>query len=162
MLFGGESIMEEAGDKFPYLMVCSTFSKAFSSAGIRLGWIIANEFFIEQIHKIKDSYNVNFFSQKVGEIILDHYDFFLRRIEEIQEIRDWFIQKLNTLGYFTLPSSANFVFTSPPNKNAKEIYEFLLRNKILVRYFANYPEFLRISIGTKIQMEILYETLKNF
>lgn len=162
VLFGGESVIKEAGEIFPHLMVCSTFSKAFSAAGIRLGWIVANEFLIEQIYKVKDSYNVNFFSQKVGEIILDHYDFFLERIQEIRETRDWFVHKLDSLGFYTLPSSTNFVFTSPPKINAKEIYEDLLKHKILVRYFPKYPEFLRISIGTRTQMEILYEVLKNF
>ncbi|MFN3604404.1 MAG: histidinol-phosphate transaminase [Leptonema sp. (in: bacteria)] len=162
VFFGGESVSEEAGILYPHLMVCSTFSKAFSLAGMRLGWILANEFFIEQMNKIKDSYNINFFSQKTGELVLDNLEYFYKRIEEIIQTREWFIRKMDSLGYFTLPSSTNFVFTSPPDKQAKNIYEYLLKNKILVRYFSNYPEFLRISIGTQKQMETLYEILKNY
>jgi histidinol-phosphate aminotransferase len=160
VFFGAESIMEHAGtNEYPFLMACSTFSKAFSLAGLRLGWIIAHQDWIEEMDKIRDSYNVNLFTQKVGEIVLNYYDYFIENIEEIIKTRDWFIEMLNQLNFYTLPSKTNFVFTSPPDKNAKELYEFLFRNNILVRYFKDYPEFLRITIGTREQMEVLYEVL---
>lgn len=163
VFFGGESLIEEAGkEEYSLLMVCTTFSKGFSLAGLRLGWLKANEEIIKQINKIKDSYNINIFSQKAGEIVLNNYDYFLEKIQEIVKTREWFLEKLNSLRYYTLPSSTNFIFTSPPNKKAKELYEYLLENKILVRYFSNYPEFLRISIGTRSQMERVYEVIKNF
>ena len=158
VFFGAESIMEEAGsDKFPLLMACSTFSKAFALAGLRLGWLIAHPEWIEEFDKIRDSYNVNLFTQKVGEIVLTKWDYFMRNIENIVRTRDNFIQKLNKINFYTLPSKANFIFTSPPDKKAKELYEYLYKNHILVRFFKDYPEFLRISIGTEKQMEILYD-----
>ncbi len=162
VFFGGESVMEESGtSEYPLLMACSTFSKAFSSAGLRLGWIIAHDYFIENFDKVRDSYNVNIFTQKVGEMILNHYDYFINNINKIIKTREWFISKLNQLNFLTLPSQTNFVFTSPPDKNAQELYEYLFINKILVRYFSDQPHFLRITIGTQEQMEILYEVIQE-
>jgi histidinol-phosphate aminotransferase len=162
VFFGAESIMEEAGsDKFPLLMACSTFSKAFALAGLRLGWLIAHPDWIEEFDKIRDSYNVNLFSQKVGEIVLNNWDYFMANIKKIIETRDNFIQKLNQMNFFTLPSKTNFIFTSPPDRKAQDVYEYLYENHILVRYFKDYPEFLRISIGTENQMEILIDALQK-
>lgn len=162
VFFGGESIMKEAGTlEYPLLMACSTFSKAFSLAGLRLGWIVASHEFIKNFDKVRDSYNVNIFTQKVGEIVLNYYDYFINNIKNIINTREWFISKLNDLKFLTLPSQTNFVFTSPPDRNAKELYEYLFSNKILVRYFSDQPQFLRISIGTQKQMEILYEYIQK-
>lgn len=162
VFFGGESVMFDAGSSdFPNLMVCSTFSKAFSGAGLRLGWIIAHEDWITELDKIRDSYNVNVFSQFAGSVILKHWEEFEKRWHSIIQTREWFSEKLKSTGFHTLPSRTNFVFTSPPDKNAKALYEYLFANKILVRYFSAYPEFLRISIGTQQQMEIVYETLRK-
>ncbi|MCS7204912.1 MAG: histidinol-phosphate transaminase [Leptospiraceae bacterium] len=160
VFFGGETIMYEAGSEdYPLLMACSTFSKAFSSAGLRLGWLIANPVWIKQFDKIRDSYNINIFTQKVGEMILNEWDYFHSRIQEIIQTREWFIEKLKDLNFFTLPSKTNFVFTSPPDQNAQKLYEKLLTKNILVRYFSQIPAFLRITIGTKEQMEVVYEEI---
>ncbi len=163
VFFGGDSVVEEAGsEEFPMLMVCSTFSKAFSMAGLRLGWLIANPVWIQEINKIRDSYNINIFTQRVGEIIIDHWEYFQEKIKEIIKIREWFIDMLNSLNFHTLPSCANFVYTSPPDKNGNNLYNYLLSNGILVRYFKENPAFVRISIGKKHDMEILYEKLKKY
>ncbi|GIW23689.1 MAG: histidinol-phosphate aminotransferase [Candidatus Sericytochromatia bacterium] len=162
VFFGAESVMEEAGsDDYPMLMVCSTFSKAFSLAGLRLGWLIAHQKWIEEFDKIRDSYNVNLFTQKVGLLILENYSYFKNNINKIIEIRDWFIAQLKKLNFITLPSKTNFIYTSPPDKNAKDLYEYLLSKNILVRYFKENPEYLRITIGSKEQMEVLLDVLQD-
>jgi histidinol-phosphate aminotransferase len=72
-------------------------------------------------------------------------------------------------GWFTYRSEANFLFTEPKNAQlqtgpevAKQVYDFLVSHKILVRLFASHAltaSFIRISIGTDAEMAALNETL---
>jgi histidinol-phosphate/aromatic aminotransferase/cobyric acid decarboxylase-like protein len=57
-----------------------------------------------------------------------------------------------------LPSDANFVFWKI--ENAKEMYEYLLENKIVVRYWDKYPDRIRVSIGTQKEMEAFLACVK--
>ncbi len=163
VFFGGESIMNEAGsEEYPLLMSVSTFSKAFSLCGLRIGWMVAHQSIISEMDKIRDSYNVNIFSQFVALSVLENLDYFYKRIDEIIKTREWFINSLNQIHFSTLPSQTNFVFTSPPNKGGEELYNFLLNRNILVRFFKEYKEYVRISIGTQSHMETLYEAIKEW
>ena len=170
--FGGESIAEYAGTKkYPRLMSCNTFSKAYSLAGQRIGWLIADESIISEIDKIRDSYNVSRLAQTAALAALQDMEEIKRRIKIICETRDWLINELNKLNFYTLPSSSNFIFTSPPKLSlnqsideAKIFYDYLLQNKVLIRYFPvdKLREFVRISIGTKKEMERLVELIHKF
>jgi len=62
---------------------------------------------------------------------------------------------LDAIGYGVIPSKANFVFATPPDRNSKRVYDSLYARKILVRYFSDplLAHGLRISIGTRGEME---------
>jgi histidinol-phosphate aminotransferase len=82
--------------------------------------------------------------------------------DKIIATREWTVSELEKLGFKTLPSQANFVFTEPVGKNAAEVAQYLRDHKILVRYF-NKPrinQFLRITIGTDKEMQALIDALK--
>jgi histidinol-phosphate aminotransferase len=71
---------------------------------------------------------------------------------------------MNNLGFDTIPSSANFIFTKHKRKPAAEIADYLRENSIIVRYF-NKPRidnYLRITIGTDAECLALINTLKAF
>ena len=74
------------------------------------------------------------------------------------------VDELDKLGFETLPSSANFIFTTNKNIDAKDLFEYLKEHRIFVRYF-NKPrinQYLRITIGTQEQMEALVEAIKEY
>ncbi|HKL48440.1 MAG TPA: aminotransferase class I/II-fold pyridoxal phosphate-dependent enzyme, partial [Desulfuromonadales bacterium] len=75
--------------------------------------------------------------------------------ERIRETRRWFTEQLKDLGYEVIPSQANFVFTSPPDRDGERVYEALFERRILVRYFSDplLRHGMRITIGTREQME---------
>ncbi len=158
--FGSQSVMQDAG-VVSNLMVCSTFSKAFSLAGMRIGWLIAHPELIREIDKIRDSYNVSALSQAAALAALRHLPLLQEHTVEICRVRDSFMDSLRTMGFEVLPSSANFVFASPPSRNGQAVYDFLLDHNILVRHFSEerIRPFVRISIGRDEDMRRVADLL---
>ena len=90
-------------------------------------------------------------------------DYFERCRKAIMETRAWIIDELNRLGFRVLPSMANFIFAAAPGISGKD-YQMALRNaNIIVRYFngERTKDFVRITIGSKTQMEQLLKVTKE-
>ena len=70
---------------------------------------------------------------------------------KIRATRGWFTAEIARLGYKVVPSSGNFLFVSPPDRDGQRVYEGLFAQKILVRHFTDplLKHGLRISIGTQ-------------
>lgn len=159
--FGSESLMSSAMGN---IIVSSSFSKAFSLAGMRLGWAVADPILIQQFDKVRDSYNLSILAQVAAIAALENRNENDERIHEICERRDRYSGFFIERGFECLQSSANFIFVSPPDRNARRYFEMLGENKILVRYFnsGRISEFVRITIGTEIQMQRLLSVTDQY
>ena len=150
--------------KYPNIVVIRTFSKSFSLAGARLGYCIANEDIILALDKVKDSYNINIFSQLCGYYIFDFIEEIKKNINEIIQNRKELQRKLLELGFYVLPSFANFLFVKPPYNDAKKLYLLLKSKNIFVRYFTfphKIKDYVRITIGKKKDNLALIEVIKS-
>lgn len=158
--FCNQSLMQKAGGR---LMVTSTFSKAFSLAGMRVGWIAADPFFITQIDKVRDSYNLSKPAQAAALAALENKDENNQKIRDICERRDRVIQSLRSAGFHCLDSGANFIFCSPPDRDAKSYFEKLGQMNIVVRYFSDLrvSEFVRVTVGSEAQMQTFLEATRE-
>lgn len=158
--FGSQSLMKK---RHPLLMVCGTFSKAYSLAGMRIGWLIADSNLIAELDKLRDSYNVSYLAQECALAALRHLPIIEEHIQEICRVRDRFSEALTAIGYTVLPSNANFVFVRPPNQNGKQVYDYLYNHGVLVRHFSQerLQSFIRISIGTDDDMQRVIELLMS-
>ncbi|MDP8236702.1 MAG: histidinol-phosphate transaminase [Candidatus Erginobacter occultus] len=142
---------------YPNLLVTRTCSKSYSLAGARVGYAFASEEMIAGIMKVKDSYNLNAVSAAAAAAALADREYFFLTAEKIVTQRERLRETLSGLGFSVFPSGANFLLCRPPGGRAGEIYEALLERKILVRWFdtPRLREFIRISVGTPEEMEIL-------
>lgn len=149
--------------RYPNVVVTRTFSKSYSLAGMRLGLAIARPEVIEALDKIRDHYNLDRLAQAAAAAALADQDYFLECVRRVRETRAWFTGELRVLGYGVIPSRANFVFATPPDRNGKRVYDGLYQRQILVRYFTDplLREGLRISIGTREEMERTLEALRE-
>ncbi|HAX97624.1 MAG TPA: histidinol-phosphate transaminase [Candidatus Atribacteria bacterium] len=145
--------------KYPHLIVLRTLSKSYSLAGIRVGFLIAHPEMIRGLLKVKDSYNVSWFSQKAATAALQDLHYMMSNVEKIKRTRRDFSQAMSRLGYSVLPSEANFVMVQRPGDNLESEYLYLKKNHILVRYFSEWPDSMRISIGTDSNMQLLIQVL---
>jgi len=149
--------------KYDNVVVTRTLSKSYALAGMRLGLAIARPEIIAALDKIRDHYNLDRLAQAACVASLKDQDYFLESCRRIRETRQWFSEALHSIGYSVIPSQANFVFASPPDRNGKRVYDSLYARKILVRYFSDplLAHGLRISIGTREEMERTLATLSE-
>ncbi len=163
--FGGESAIPLT-KKYDNLLVTQTFSKSRSLAGARLGFGIGNKKLIEDLNTIKYStnpYNINRATMAAGIGALEDEEYTKENCKTIIENRIFTKNELEKIGFEVLDSKCNFVFAKHKNIDGKEIYLELKKRGILVRHFDKpiLSQYNRITVGTKEQMEILIENLKE-
>jgi len=152
--------------KYDNLVVVQTFSKSRSMAGMRIGYAISNPTLIGYLDDIKNSFNsytMNLPSQLTGVAAVLDNEYFEDKIEKIIETREWVKDELAKLGFSFTDGAGNFVFATHKDYLASRLFDELRKRNIYVRYW-NAPrisEYLRITIGTKKEMETLLETLRE-
>ncbi|MDA7950955.1 MAG: histidinol-phosphate transaminase [Pirellulaceae bacterium] len=150
-------------EAYPNIMVSRTLSKSYSLAGLRFGYLVATPPLIEQLLKVKDSYNCNALSIAAATAAIADQKWFAQNRQKILTQREKFSDELSQLGFEVLPSSANFVWCSHPAHESQTLYKRLRENHILVRYmrYPHWGEGLRITIGTEEQLEALLVILRR-
>lgn len=157
-----ESVMDLIG-RYDNLIVLKTMSKAFGSAGLRLGFMCAGEVLCEAVKKIKSPYNVNTVSQVFGRIILSHYDEIKSNIKTVRENAGYLKSELSKLDSPHIAriydTSANFVFMDISSaEKAAKIKESLMKKGVAIRCMGHR---LRITAGTREECDIFLTKFKE-
>lgn len=149
--------------RYDNVVVTRTLSKSYSLAGMRLGLAVARPQVIAALDKIRDHYNLDRLAQAAATAALEDQDYFRDCVSKIVAIRENFIVELRAIGHEVLPSSGNYVFASPPDRDGKRVYEALFSRRILVRHFSDplLAHGLRISIGTPEEMTATLKALRE-
>ena len=163
--FGGESCVPLT-QKYPNLLVVQTYSKSRSMAGARLGYAIGDASLIQDLETIKFStnpFNVNQLTMKAGAAALAEQSYYDGNCQKIMETRDYTTRELEKLGFTVLPSKTNFIFAKKPGLAGAALYQGLKERGVLVRYFDKdrIRDYNRITIGTREQMDILLEKVRE-
>ena len=150
--------------KYPNIVVLNTMSKAWGSAGIRLGMAFASKDIIDILNKVKYPYNVNALPQREAlELLADPYEvdkwvrtILLERSRVVDAI------KVLPICRKVYPTDANFVLVEVDD--ARKTYEYLVDRGIIVRnrnsvHLCN--GCLRITIGTKTENQELLAALRT-
>lgn len=165
--FGGESALPLL-KKYENLLIAQTFSKSRSLAGMRIGYLLGNEKLIKYINDCKysfNSYTMNQTSIVMGVEAVKDKGYFLDCTKKIIDTREWAKGEFSKLGFTFADSMSNFLFVTHPSYDAVDLFESLRAEGIYVRHF-NRPEriknYLRITIGTREEMERLFEFLRGY
>ena len=164
--FAGKSALELI-DRYDNLIDVQTFSKARSMAGMRIGYAISNPTLIKYLNDAKysfNSYTMNQTSLVCGVEAVKDRTYFEEQTAKIIETREWSKKQLSALGFVFPDSRANFIFAKHPEFDAKELFEALKKENIYVRFLggSRIKDYLRISIGTRQEMEMLISFLKTY
>ena len=159
--FGGESAVSLIGE-YDNLLVIQTFSKSRQLAGGRLGLGIACQELIDDLNKLKFSFNpysVNNLTLLEGAAAMEDVEYFDACRKQIIKTRAYTTAALRARGFQIPESTANFIWASPVRISGKEYYEKLREKGILVRYFSGErtKNHVRITIGSDEQMQRLIE-----
>jgi histidinol-phosphate aminotransferase len=144
------------------VIVLRTFSKMYGLAGLRVGYCIAKEGFIEAIKKVSPPFSVNRLAQIGASAALDDKEH-TRKTKEINESGKKFLyEQLEKMSVFHIPSETNFI-TLEVKVDASRISEELQKNGVIIRTLAMYgkPTFLRVTIGTAEQNKKFIKIFKQ-
>ena len=163
--FGGQSCLPLI-KKYDNLLVCQTFSKFRSLAGGRLGFALASPGLIADLEKIKystNSYNINRLTMAAAIATLDSSEYYVENSRKIQANRAYTTEKLAELGFETLPSVTNFIFTRCPAVDGCTLYRELKARGVLVRHWdkAEISDWCRVTIGAREQMDIFLDRVRE-
>jgi histidinol-phosphate aminotransferase len=148
--------------QFANVVVTRSLSKAYSLAGLRLGYAIAHPALIAQMMKVKDSYNCDAVAMAAGAAALEDQAYARSTWENVKSERARVSAELAQMGWAVLPSQANFILATVPGGRAKEMYLGLKNQGILVRYFdlPGLHDKLRITIGQSNENNALLAGVK--
>ena len=147
--------------RHPNVVVSRTLSKAYSLAGIRFGFAVAQPAVARELLKVKDSYNCDAVSICAAVAALKDPDYARAVWQKIRSERARLTEALERQGWDVIPSHANFVFARPPHGRAEQTYRALKSVNILVRYFdrPGLSDKVRITVGTPSENDALLSAL---
>ena len=136
---------------FQNVIVSHTLSKAYGLAGLRIGFGLAHPQLIDLMNRVRQPFNVNHLAMVAAVAALDDDVF----INESRRVNSAGLALLKTeLGNRHLATIAAFGnFITFKIESAKQVFEALLRQGVIVRPIAGYglPDYLRVTVGTETQ-----------
>jgi len=147
------------------LLVVRTFSKSHSLAGMRVGYAIGPPKLIAALGLVRDAFNsypLDMLAQTAAIAAIKDRPYLAQTLSQVIITRDTTAARLREMGYYVLPSHTNFILIQTPE--AQGLYNYLLKNKILARYWATprLKDYLRVSIGTNKEMEAFLQCVQEF
>lgn len=148
-----------------HVFVTRTFSKLFSLAGCRLGYVAGWPEGVKMVQKLCTPHNTNAFAMKFAEKILETPGVLQSLIDKFNEGRSWLIEALDAKGYAHKGEAGNFIFIKTRTDAQTKVERMKAEKKILIKSYPNVGEFgtcLRVSIGEKKYMEQFVSALNKF
>lgn len=150
-------------DYNPQIVVLRTFSKIYGLASLRIGYGIGHPDVINELHKVRDPFNVNRLAQYAAKAAIEDQSFV--RYCRIQNSigKKMIMEKLSELGFSYYEPHGNFILFDT-KRPAEEGFQALLQRGIIVRPGSQlgYPTHLRVTIGTKEENEEFLKALTEW
>ena len=149
-------------DKYENLVVLRTMSKA-GFAGIRLGILFARDHLVDEINKVRLPYNINLYTQRIAELILENLSFVGENIQLVKRERERVFKELMRIrGIEAFPSEANFILLRVTD--ADMVHRELINRGVIIRNF-NSPgrleNCLRVTIGAPDENDSFIRALEE-
>jgi histidinol-phosphate aminotransferase len=159
--FADFSAVTLLGDDIP-LVVSRTYSKTWAMAAVRLGYLLAPSWVIDELEKVVLPYHLDAMTQIAGEVALDHLDAMNDRVARLVDERERLLAGLADLPVEVWPSGSNFVLLRPQHLSGDDVWQGLVDRSVLVRNCASWPRLqgcLRVTIGTPDEDDRFLEAL---
>ncbi len=168
---GGLTIIDEAYAEFSEqpstiellseylnLVVIRTMSKAFSFAGVRVGYLAAGKEVVDALQLVRLPYHLSTPTQLLAKVALEFQGELLAEVEQLKIERNKVVAELQNLGLTVVPSSANFLLFSIDNE--KNVWQELVKVGVLVRD-VGIAGHLRVTIGTPSENDRFLAALRE-
>lgn len=145
-----------------HIFVTRTFSKLFSLAGCRLGYVVGWPEGIKLVQKLCTPHNTNAFAMKFAEAIISDSSVLEKLISDFNAGRDYLINTLDANAYEHKGEAGNFLFIKPKTDAVALVEKMKSEKKILIKSYPNVGKFdtcLRVSIGAQQYMKAFCSAL---
>lgn len=146
------------------LVVTRTFSKTWSMAAARLGYLVGPAWLVAELDKVVLPYHLDALKQAAGTVALEFVSEMEARVAHIVEERGRITAALADLPVDVWPSAANFVLFRPRRRSGDEVWKELVERSVLVRNCASWPRLddcLRVTIGTQDEDDAFLDSLRE-
>ncbi|MBK9181271.1 MAG: aminotransferase class I/II-fold pyridoxal phosphate-dependent enzyme [Acidimicrobiales bacterium] len=148
--FARWSADELVSDDVP-LVVTRTYSKTWSMAAARLGYLVGPSWLVAELDKVALPYHLDAAKQIAGRLALRYRAEMDARVGALVAERQRLVARLAELPVDVWPSGANFVLFRPTTRPGAEVWQALLDRSVLVRNTSGWPRLegcLRVTVGT--------------
>jgi histidinol-phosphate aminotransferase len=149
-------------DELPRLVIVRTFSKAFRLAGLRLGYLLAAPWVVDDVQKVRLPYHLDAIKQVAGLVALEQEKAFLEHRARTAVERERLAEALHaTPGIEVFDSAANFLLIRSAEV---PLFDALLERGVLVRDFSSQPRLagcVRVTIGTAAENDAFLAALHD-
>jgi len=145
-----------------HVFITRTFSKLFSMAGCRLGYVAGWPEGVMMVQKLCTPHNTNAFAMVFAEAIIDNPQVLQSLIDKFNEGRKYIIDQMDSNGYQHKGEAGNFIFIKTKTDAERIVIRMKEEKKILVKSYSGVGDFgtcLRVSIGEKQYMENFWSAL---
>jgi histidinol-phosphate aminotransferase len=161
--FAPWSALDLVADDVP-LVVTRTFSKTWSMAAARLGYLIGPRTLVAQLDQVVLPYHLDAVKQAAGVLALQYDDEMRSRVAGLVEERGRLVARLAELAVDVFPSAANFVLFRPREHDGSAVWQGLVDRSVLVRDCSSWPRLdgcLRVTIGTPAEDDAFLGALEE-
>ncbi len=146
------------------LVVTRTFSKTWSMAGMRLGYVIGPSWFVRELDKVALPYHLDVAKQIAGRVALRFVDEMNDRVRLVVVERERLSAAMRAMPIEVFPSGANFVLFRPESVDGRQVWQGLLDRSVLVRDCSGWPRLsgcLRVTVGTPEENDLFLSALEE-
>ncbi|MEJ2115081.1 MAG: histidinol-phosphate transaminase [Gammaproteobacteria bacterium] len=152
-------------ERYPHALMMRTVSK-MGLAGLRLGWILGDAQWINELNKMRLPYNINALTQASANFALHNIAVFNQQAEQICKQRKVLLNAMQAIEKIQVfPSEANFILFKVLSGTANDVYQNLLENKIIIKNVSNndlLENCLRVTVGTEEENQAFLEALASY
>jgi histidinol-phosphate aminotransferase len=144
------------------LVVTRTFSKTWSMAGARLGYLVGPTPVVAALERVALPYHLDAFKQAIGRAAVRFVGEMEERVAAIIRERQRLLAALGSMPVTAWPSQANFILFRPEQRKGSEVWQGLLDRSVLVRDTSSWPRLadcLRVTVGTPAENDAFLSAL---
>ncbi|MEA3078483.1 MAG: histidinol-phosphate aminotransferase [Actinomycetota bacterium] len=161
--FSSWSALDLVDDARP-LVVTRTYSKTWSMAGFRLGYLVGPSSVVAELEKRVLPYHLDTVKQVAGRLALRYQDEMQARVAGLVAERERLVAGLVSLPVETWPSDANFVLFRPTGRSGDDVWQGLVDRSVLVRNCGSWgsprlTDCLRVTVGTPAEDDRFLDAL---
>lgn len=146
------------------LVVIRTFSKTWSMAAARLGYLVGPRWLVAELDKVVLPYHLDAVKQIAGTAALRFVDDMEERVRILVAEREQVAGALAQLDLDVFPSGANFVLFRTRSITGDELWQGLVESGVLIRNCSSWPRLtncLRVTIGTPEENDCFLQSMSR-